>query len=426
MHTTLSESFLSIFLFLLTLSASLLCHLQAQSLSKKEQAYFAQHAVNIQVDSSYSHGTWDALLEQIGDKRIVLLGEFTHGAKEISVARNDLIQALHEDVGFDVVLFESGIGEVAAMDRYRDKLTPAQMCTGLMGPWQTSAFKDLMHMAKEKDISIAGFDVQRSGGSFERYLEIVAQEYELDTALYQSLEQRFSSIKSKLSNRKNAYEAVAPSSRTLIKDYQNLLNKFKSLQQAKPGNQSLLFAEQTLLNRIWYIQYRLAFLQDQDYHKRWEARDLAMAENIEWLLENIFPDRKVIIIAHNFHIAKYNKTEEVMGEFLHQTYREDMYVLGVFAAAGTYRGNYGEEKEISIADSAKTDIKHVIEALEGRLHVMDIRSRSSKRMAFLSRKIIVNDSFIDLEQSNRMVLNRHFDGLLLFDQVSASEPLRWE
>ena len=48
----------------------------------------------------------------------------------------------------------------------------------------------------------------------------------------------------------------------------------------------------------------LKFTADKDWSARWAARDSAMADNVVWLKENLFPQRKMIVIGHNYHLAR--------------------------------------------------------------------------------------------------------------------------
>ena len=59
---------------------------------------------------SVSAAEWAPLLDAIGTRRIVLLGENGHGVSEFSTLKVGLIQQLHQR-GYDLVLFESGLAE---------------------------------------------------------------------------------------------------------------------------------------------------------------------------------------------------------------------------------------------------------------------------------------------------------------------------
>ena len=56
------------------------------------------------------------LKEVIGDRRIVQIGESHHSVAEYGAVKTRLIKFLHEEMGFDVLAFESSIYECFAAD----------------------------------------------------------------------------------------------------------------------------------------------------------------------------------------------------------------------------------------------------------------------------------------------------------------------
>ena len=154
--------------------------LTGQNLTSHQLIYLNNTVNTICNDTILSKSNWQSLKTAIKDKRIVLLGEPNHGSKEIFKLRNDLIRFLHNNAGFNTVLFESGIGELVAIDIDRSNLTDAQMTHGFFGSWRTSEFRDLMGYIKSSGMSIAGFDVQRTGSTFEPWLNTLASNKMLD------------------------------------------------------------------------------------------------------------------------------------------------------------------------------------------------------------------------------------------------------
>ena len=369
----------------------------------------------IPIDTTAAGYDWSALGAAIGDKELVFLGEFTHGAKELFAVRNDLIAYLNREKGFQVVLFEAGFGEMATIYSQRDSLSPAAMTQGFFGVWRTPEFVELMDYISQNWMEFAGFDIQRSGRNFEAllqpYLEEKGQTHFLD------IEQRFEAMERALKKKSTPIDSVAHASQVLMADY-DALNR--ELGFPRDRLEAAIF--KTLENRKEYIRYQSEFLQDQDWSKRWAARDLAMAQNLRWLVENIYPGLKIIVVGHNFHLARYNEREEVMGEFLDQYYSDKTYILGNFAASGSYADNYGREKTMEPVSPDGDDIKQYIEALQGPLNFVPIPEEKSNPSSSFWNSLIVNDTFIDLYGGNRMVLGKHFDGLLLFKKVTSSAP----
>lgn len=406
----------------LSVALSLLCclvcgRLSAQSLTAAQTRFLQQNAHSVCPDSQWTNPDWSALAAQIGDRRIVLLGEFNHGSKEIFQLRNDLIRYLHENKGFDVVLLESGLGEVARADLDRQSFSPGQMANSLIGPWRTAEFRDLMAYVQAEKMPVAGFDVQRSGDSFAVLLRAEAERRGLDTVLYAGLETRYSAARQALSHRKAQFDSVAIDTRLLIADYKRL-RAILQLDARGETSPASLFLVRTLENRVAFLDYMLQFVYDRDWHRRWAARDSVMAQNVIWLAETVYPGRKLIVIAHNYHIARYNAREKVMGRWLADRYGPDAYTLGCFARTGVFANNAGQGDTLTAPDSARLDLKHLIGGMSGFAHFLPIPPPGTPGGEWLHTDITVNDTFIDLDNTNHMILARHFDGLLLLDKVS--------
>lgn len=394
--------------------------LNGQDLTKHQQSFLNKNVHTICNDEIISKADWQPITTATKDKRIVLLGEPNHGSKEIFELRNDLIRFLHNKAGFNTVLFESGIGELAYVDIEKTNLTAAQMTHGFFGGWRTREFRDLMEYIKSTDISIAGFDVQRTGDSFKQLLNRIAANKNTDTFICKTLEDRYGILQRNLANRNAVYDSVDVATKQLIKDYQ-LVHRLLARSKPVDTSKAFLFSLRTIINRIDYLQYMLQFVKDGDWHKRWAARDTAMAENIKWLIEDIYKDEKIIVVAHNFHVSRYNKNERVMGAILTAGYTKQMYSVGMFAGAGEYADNAGKMMKMVQPDSATLDIKHIINKLPGYANFLDIPRMNYKGDDWLHRNITVNDTFVDLSGSNSMVLAKQFDGLLFIKKISVPE-----
>ncbi len=398
----------------------LLCFLQEAT--GQQQTQLPEHPVktlahDIGVDAGYQNGNWEAVLTAVQGKRIVLLGELNHGSKEIFITRNELIKKLHQDLGFEVILFESGLGEVGALDLKKDSLTGEQLTTGFFGGWRTREFRDLMEYVQENKLSVGGFDVQKTGGAFNTLLEEQARLLKLEAGSYDQLESRFNQQKNLLSDRKAVYDSLRPSTEALLRDYQILSDQI-NVKAGKNNTQATLIVRRTLENRIFYLHYFLSFTQTKNWHKRWQDRDSMMASNVEWLIHNLYENKKIIIVAHNYHIARFNEKEAVMGEFLLQPFGAETYALGVFAGDGSFADNAGKIKQMGPVETEAADIREVIQLLENKVHFLAIPKVQTDENAFLFGETTINDTFIDLTGTNKLRLNKHFDGLLLIDKIS--------
>lgn len=393
-------------------------NLYGQTITKDQKKFLKDNSVIISADTNFNTADWKSIANQVRNKKIILLGELNHSSKEIFQTRNSLIKYLHKELGINVILFESGIGELALTDFEKQTLSPAQMMNGLVGSWRTQEFRELMAYVKSENISIAGFDVQRTGGSFTYLLKETADKSKIDSIHFYNLEQRFGVSRQELTNGKTIYDSVKVRTNQLIDDYKKMADQLQKVSTTTQSSKEIKLCIVTIKNRIRFLSCMLAYLKDRNLNNRWAARDSAMAENIEWLRENIYKSQPVIVIAHNFHIAKFNDTESVMGQILATRYGKEMYSLGVFAGSGSFLDNFGRPKEMVAPDSASLDIKHIISAQTGAVNFIDVPEKSVKGSEWLWQNITVNDTFIDLKGSNKMTLSKYFDGLLLIDKIS--------
>ena len=398
------------FIFLLILSSPVLV---GQKLNSIQKSFLNKYGQEIKTENKTDKLVWDPLDQSLEGKTIVALGEFCHGSREIFLYRNDLIKYLHEKKHFDVILFESGLGEMAAVNQNLENLEGEKLCSGFFGGWRTSEFQELMEYAKKEGMSIGGFDIQRTGGGFQNLYRVAGSQYGLNTSNLIDLENRYGQLKGKLSDYSVEYPEVKEEGENLIKAYQSLSKNI--VQNEDP---MLLLILRTIDNRIGYLNYMLRFKLEDDWNARWKDRDSLMAANVVWLRENIFKGKRVILVAHNYHIAKDNPREEVMGEFLLEKYRRYFYSMGAFAGEGQYLDSRGNQKIMEPPSEEALDIKHVIQELDQDLSFIEIKDKEYRGGEWLEEDIIVQDSFIDLHNSKTLVLSKQFDGILLIRKSS--------
>ncbi len=361
------------------------------------------------------------LQEVLRHKRVVVLGEFTHGSREINRLKVRLIQYLHEEMGYEVLLFESGIGELAAANVLRDQLSEQQMLrAGLFGPWRTDAYLDLMEYIKDRpQLTIGGVDVQRSGRAFQRLLATWLDQSGLDTS-WVDLERRFTEVARRLQQRKDTMiSQIGPTVEGLSADYRQLLAR-EPLHATKDGWSMLV--KQTLRNRLAYLDYMWRFKAHPDYRRRFATRDSMMAENILWFADTIYPEKKVIVSGHNYHVARQNERELVFGEVLDTALDQSMYSIGIFAAEGRYSTNHGTVERMARPRHTE-DIQHLAASAPFAISFRDIGDSDPGLKVWIDRPVIVNHSFVNLNGINELTLGTSFDGLILLKKTSPAQIL---
>jgi erythromycin esterase len=134
------------------------------------QRWIEQNAVKINAGPD-EHGTarsLERLMAAIGDARIVMLGEPSHGAGTAFAAKVRLVRLLHERLGFDVLTWESGLIDLERTEAgLRGDLNPVEAAQrGIFKIWSASAeCRPLFAYAKAshsgaRPLTMAGFDMQ--------------------------------------------------------------------------------------------------------------------------------------------------------------------------------------------------------------------------------------------------------------------------
>jgi erythromycin esterase len=103
------------------------------------------------------------------------------------------------------------------------------------------------------------------------------------------------------------------------------------------------------------------------------VRDLQMAKNLIWLAEKAYPGKKIIVWAHNVHIAKRvpgagsrpaadDESPFVpMGATIHRYFGSRAYCIGFTGATGSFM-NYTDSKIIDVAARAPGSIEAMMDA----------------------------------------------------------------
>lgn len=100
--------------------------------------------------------------------QIIALGEQTHFDGATFDAKVQLIKYLHEQLGFNVLAFESGYYECSKANELLNRQQPSVLKEAVFGVWNTKALKELEEYILKtqntpRPLKVTGFDIQFSG-----------------------------------------------------------------------------------------------------------------------------------------------------------------------------------------------------------------------------------------------------------------------
>ena len=282
------------------------------------------------------------LKELIGDARIVALGEATHGTHEFFQMKHRLLRFLVEEMGFNTFAIEANWPEANRVNNYvqTGQGDPEELLRGLyFWTWNTQEVLDMILWMRAHNknpgnaplVSFLGFDMQFYEIAMDNviaYLEGVDADRAVQaTELYQCLRQ-YAPREDTYANL--PFKSKAGCGRNLHTVYE-WLSQHESDYEAQSSPET--FAQALQNSRI--------VLQAEKYmslgRNRSMVRDRFMAENITWLLDQAGPDTKIVLWAHNGHIATYNSApNKTMGAYLRENYGEELVVFGFSFYEGSF------------------------------------------------------------------------------------------
>jgi erythromycin esterase len=364
------------------------------------------------------------------DKRIVQLGESSHGVAEYNWLKVRLAKFLHKEMGFDVLAFESSLPECEYANRRMEAMTPRQlMNTCLFSVWNTREIEPIFDYAKRQHqsankLTITGFDIQGTGSGWpdvkRLFVDALQPTNQQQADAAAALEERFW-VWHKRAKHEAGHEVFVADFQTLKAQLRAVLANDKTVDAARRDN--VLLALQTAISRIAYVQ-NLA-VSNSNPGKSYEIRDQGMAEILEFLLEQRYAGRKVAVWAHNLHVGVNFPTRQnykSMATYIAEKRKAEMYTIGFFMGQGVQAERIAPVKLARFDAHTENSLETVMASAGRKMSFVDFsQAKSAPGNEWIYTPIAARDWGV---KPLTLVPSQVFDGVIYLDVVTPPEFIK--
>lgn len=374
-----------------------------------------------------------AFKKSIGNSRIVLLGEH-HSDGSTFLMKTRLVKFLHEEMQFDIIVWEASLYDC-------DRASNAKLCMDQL--WTQSEqmqgfYQYLDEQSKTKNqLVLTGIDMHTTGlPSREFFIDDLELHLQIQSTYVKNAAwPEFKSMLANLIAEKPDWIPTAEKQKFFLDTIQDL---HRASQDTRWSQYIRNLAAAAKFN--WAKNALMPFTETTDISEVQPIRDTEMASNLNWLANEVYPGRKIIVWMNTGHIARHFDQEHVqlvhpeifpfkfprtqfvtLGGLLSPVLKDEMYTIGFTAYSGAL-GDFGT-KPWGIRPLTPP-------AISNDQDFEDLAHRAGLSTAFLDLRCVRKQSDHWLNQTiiarpfgllpMKMKLPEVFDGLVFFDEMQPS------
>lgn len=394
------------------------------------------------------------LLQRIGDARVVLIGESSHGTSEFYRLRARITQALIEEKGFSFVAIEGDWPDAARIDHYvrHAEYPPSEWMAFARFPtwmWRNEEVRHFVDWLRAHNIdrtpkqrvAFHGLDLYSLYNSIRAILDYL---HAIDPATAEVARQRYGCLTPWQSDpAAYGHAALTRPYKTCEQEVVAMLQDLLKKQQTYAEHDGERFLDVVQNARL--VTRAEQYYRTMYYGSRssWNLRDSHMFETLETLLAHHGSGSKGIVWAHNAHVGDSGATEMAqrgefnIGRLCREKFGDEAYSIGFGTDNGTVAAaeNWDEPMKImKVRPSLKESYEQVCHASGVDRFFLPLRPATDAGLlsrlntARLERAIGVIYRPESERQSHYFSaeLPKQFDEYIWFDQTTAVTPLKTE
>jgi len=396
----------------------------------------------------------EPLLRRIGDARVVLLGEATHGSSEFYRMRERISRELIERKGFSFIAIEGDWPDAARIDHYvRNAETPPSEWTAFARfptwMWRNQEVRDFVDWLRARNagveagkrVAFHGLDLYSLFNSIRSVLNYLD---DVDPRTAHVARQRYGCLTPWQSDPATyGHAALTGNYQTCEREVVSMLADLMQKRRAYAEHDGERFLDAVQNARLVANAERYYRIMYYGSRASWNLRDSHMFETLKTLLNFHGPESKAIVWAHNSHVGDSSATEMAargeynIGHLCRQEFGNAAYSIGfgtdhgTVAAASDWDGPM-EVKVVrpSIPESYER-LCHEASAPRFLLHLRNpiltelaeglLKPRLERAIGVLYRPETELQSHYF-----QALLSHQFDEYIWFDETSAVKPLKTE